>query len=72
MAQHEKVRDLSSVKLSDTMPVQLQGFSVDDLVRLERQLHPLLNTVRLLLGKEPVITPEKQKAGVPNRWASPD
>jgi hypothetical protein len=30
-----------------------------ELERLERQLIPLLNTIRLLLGKPPIIVPKE-------------
>lgn len=33
----------------------------DDLARMERQLIPLLNTVRLMLGKRPVIVPGEKR-----------
>lgn len=33
----------------------------DDLVRMERQLIPLLNTIRQLLGKRPVIVPGERR-----------
>lgn len=36
--------------------------SRDELARLERQLIPLLNTIRMMLGKRPVIVPKDNRA----------
>lgn len=53
---------LQKTKICATVITEAQGFAlpaltVDDLVRMERQLIPLLNTVRQLQGKRPVIVP---------------
>lgn len=42
--------------------VDLLVLSREELIRLERQLIPLLNTVRALLGKRPVIIVNEERA----------
>lgn len=43
------------------------NLSIAELQRMERQLIPLLNTVRLAQGKRPVIVPNEKRVTVNER-----
>lgn len=55
--------NICATLITETQGVALPVLSVDDLVRMERQLIPLLNTVRQLQGKRPVIVPGERRTG---------
>lgn len=59
---------LQNTKICATMITEAQGVALpaltaEDLARMERQLIPLLNTVRQMLGKRPVIVPGERRTG---------
>jgi hypothetical protein len=47
--------------ITEAQGALLPALTMDDLVRMERQLIPLLNTVRQLQGKRPVIVPGERR-----------
>lgn len=54
---------ICATMITEARGVALPALTTDDLVRMERQLIPLLNTVRQMLGKRPVIVPGERRAG---------
>ena len=60
---------LPDYSFRDTLPVDanacapVAGLSRADLERMERQLIPLLNTVRQMQGKRPVVVPGEKRTG---------
>lgn len=40
---------------------RILNFTADDLRRIERQLIPLLNTIRQLQGKRPIVLPGEKR-----------
>lgn len=48
-------------------PDRIANITVTELQRVERQLIPLLNTVRLMQGKQPIIVPNERGVRVNDR-----
>lgn len=63
------VQNLSCDKIFQGIagPDRIANITATDLQRVERQLIPLLNTVRLMQGKQPIIVPNERGVKVNDR-----